>query len=606
MCAAELSHPAESQSPEELSSKALATVNIVSRLPELARSRPDLLAASIQRVGKFSRLFGRYQYQYDEMTFAQLESLSNDAARGLKLQGIGVGVKTVLMVTPSIEFFVLTFALMKVGAIPVLIDPGMGIKNLKDCIDEVGAEAFIGVLKAQVARVILGWGKGSIRSVVTVSSSPIRSVFSGIDYQRLLILGEAARANGDNSFSIVHSSANDLAGILFTSGSTGAPKGVEYTQGMFAEQVRILRDVYQIDTGERDLATFPLFSLFGPALGMASIVPFMDASKPITANPEHLISVIKKYSCTNMFVSPALIEKIGQYAENYRGRVDLGSVRRVISAGAPARHESLQRFRQLLSSNAELLPSYGATESLPVSKIEGGELMETQAQTEQGAGVCVGYPVNGVTVKIVRLDDDDIPYWDDQLELKPGEIGEIAVRGAVVSRHYFQRPKAEAAAKIQIKGVDGFYHRMGDLGYFDELGRLWMCGRKGHRVNTVDGELYTLPCERIFDTHAMVKRSALVGVYQNGCESLMPVICIELDPAFKRINKKLLRTELLTLAKTHELTSTIDVILFHPKFPLDVRHNAKIFREKLALWAEENVQSEINISNEENNGRRQA
>ena len=139
---------------------------------------------------------------------------------------------------------------------------------------------------------------------------------------------------------------------------------------------------------------------------------------------------------------------------------------------------------------------------------------------------------------------------------------------------------------------------MGDVGYLDERGRIWFCGRKSHRVVTQAGTLFTIPCEAIFNTHPAVFRSALVGVPgaagsgQGGdCKSPArePAICIELEADARGQDEAKLRAELLALGAKFAHTQAIRTVLFHPAFPVDIRHNAKIFREKLAVWAEKQL-----------------
>ena len=245
--------------------------------------------------------------------------------------------------------------------------------------------------------------------------------------------------------------------------------------------------------------------------------------------------------------------------------------------------KELQRFSALLAPGVQVFTPYGATECLPVSSIGSDEILgETRGQTDLGRGVCVGRPVPGLIVKIIRISDAPIPAWDETLEVQSGEIGEIAVKGAHVTRTYFNRDAATALAKITDRPGGGIYHRMGDVGYLDALGRIWFCGRKSHRVVTRQGTLFTIPCEAIFNTHPSVFRSALVGV-EHGSET-EPVICVELEPE-ARATLKLLMAELRDLAARHPHTRAIQRFLAHPGFPVDIRHNAKIFREKLALWA---------------------
>ncbi|HTU18726.1 MAG TPA: fatty acid CoA ligase family protein, partial [Gemmataceae bacterium] len=488
------------------------------------------------------------------------------------------GTRTVLMVTPSLEFFALTFALFKVGSIIVLIDPGMGTKDLGVCLGEARPEAFVGIPKAHLARVLLGWGRDSVRVCVTVGR---RFGWGGWTLDQVRHLGsDSAMSSFANTLS------DDMAAILFTSGSTGVAKGVVYTHGIFAAQVKALQRLYGIEPGEIDLPTFPLFGLFGPALGMTSIIPEMDATRPAHVDPRKILDAIRFFGVTNLFGSPALIQRVGRYAAA-RG-VRLPTLRRVISAGAPVPWQAIQRFGALLADGAQVHTPYGATESLPVCSIGSEEILrETYLRTAEGAGVCVGHPVEGMTVRIIRIGEEPIPIWRDDLELPAGEIGEIVVRGPVVTASYWNRPDSTALAKIADPIHGGFYHRMGDVGYLDVSGRLWFCGRKSQRVITANGTLFTIPCEGVFNAHPAVYRSALVGVTRNGIPS--PVLCVEREKETTSPDDEQLRRELLALAARHPQTHAIQTILFHPSFPVDIRHNAKIFREKLAVWAAEQL-----------------
>jgi len=226
---------------------------------------------------------------------------------------------------------------------------------------------------------------------------------------------------------------------------------------------------------------------------------------------------------------------------------------------------------------------YGATEALPVSSIDSDRILdETAKATAAGKGVCVGRPVGQVDVAIIPISDGPVERWTDTLCLPPGSIGEIVVSGPVVTKSYCNRPDATRLAKIP-DPRGGFWHRMGDIGYLDKEGRLWMCGRKTQRVRTAAGELYTVPCEGIFNAHPAVFRSALVGVGTDR-KKQEPVLCVELKkdaPA----DREGIRDELLCLGARHPSTRALRTVLFHPNFPVDIRHNAKIAREQLAKWA---------------------
>ena len=542
--------------------------NIAAHLPRMALLRPHAQAVVFPQGRDTS---GRVAYTH--YTFAQLDIESNRIAQGLQSIGINRGMRTVLMVQPSLDFFSLTFAIFKLGAIPVLVDPGMGLKNLKTCLAEAEPEAFIGIPKAHLARLLLGWGKQSLKKLICVGPNlPL----CGTSLQQL------RQAAANSSFVITPTTPEETAAILFTSGSTGVPKGVVYSHGNFIAQVEALRRLYRIEPGEIDLPTFPLFALFAPALGMTAIIPDMDATRPAQVDPGKIIEAVENFGVTNMFGSPALINRVGRYGVEHGTK--LPSLRRVISAGAPVPAVVLERFSRLLDAGAEIFTPYGATESLPVASIGSKEILaDTRARTDQGCGVCVGRPVEGLRLEVIGISDQPIPTWRDDLRLPVGEVGEIVVQGPQVTAGYFNRAESTALAKIAEPQSGGFFHRMGDLGYQDTQGRIWFCGRKSHRVITATGVLFTIPCEAVFNTHPLVFRSALVGLGPPGAQT--PVLCVELEAEAQTANQERLRRELLEIGARFQHTKGIKTLLFHPAFPVDIRHNAKIFREKLAVWA---------------------
>lgn len=543
-------------------------LNVAAHLPALAQSRPHAMAV----VCPVSR--DRWnRATYSHYTFRQLDRASDHFARALESAGIRRGMRTALMVPPSLEFFALTFALFKLAAVPVIVDPGMGIRNLGKCLAEAEPEAFIGIPKAQLARRILGWARSTIRTTVTVGRPGLGSTRTLDSLPLDLFVNE-----GWEPYPVAEVKSDEMAAILFTSGSTGVAKGTVYTHGIFSAQVEAIRLAFDIKPGEIDLTTFPLFALFGPALGMTGVVPDMDPTRPARVDPAKIFEAVNNFGVTNLFGSPALLNRVSR-AEKPGS---LTSVRRVISAGAPVPAAVIERVVKLLPRGTRVFTPYGATECLPIAVIGSDEILgETRHKTDQGAGICVGRPVAGINVKIIRISDEPIPTWSDDLELAVGQIGEVAVKGPWVTPAYYNRPEATKLAKI-VDLAGGFYHRMGDVGYFDERGRLWFCGRKSHRVVTAKETLFTIPCEAVFNTHPGVFRTALVGVPRDGNNE--PVLCVEREPG-DAMPEELVRKQLLDLGSKFLHTAGIRTILFHPAFPVDVRHNSKIFREKLAIWA---------------------
>ncbi len=497
------------------------------------------------------------------VTFAELETDVALLAAGLRAAALRPGSRVALMLTPSADFVALTFALYRAGAVTVLIDPGIGLANMKRCLAEAAPEAFAGVPKAHIARILFGWAPSS---KLNITAGP-KLFWGGLTLDGLRRLGRGAPAPDP-------ADTPESASINFTSGSTGAPKGAVYTHAMLEAQARMLRDYFGIAPGFTSVPTFPLFALFDVALGLTIVIPEMDFTRPAAADPAMLCRLMNDHKAAQLFGSPALIDNLGRYGE--RTGIKLPSLERVISCGAPVRQAVIDRVSTMLRPGVPVHTPYGATEALPVACISGGEL----SAIGPGFGVCVGKPWPGVETFIIRIEDGPIGRWSPDLAVKDGEIGEITVRGPIVSPSYFNRPEGDALAKI--KGPGGaVYHRMGDAGWRDAEGRLWFCGRKSHRVITADGTLYTIPCEAVFNAHPRVRRTALVGVGEPGRQR--PVICVEEDGG----PYEPLTGELLALAAANPLTRNIRNVLYHRGFPVDVRHNAKIGREKLAAWAAE-------------------
>jgi acyl-CoA synthetase (AMP-forming)/AMP-acid ligase II len=517
------------------------------------------------------------QVRYAECSYSELDELSNSYARGLKEYGIRRGTRTALMMPPGLDFFAMFFALFKAGAVPVLIDPGIGLKPLKHCLAEAAPEAFIGVTRAQAARALLRWAPDSINRLVT--SGP-KIGWGGINTGQLEKLG--SRTSGP----VLESTRpGEMAAILFTSGSTGIPKGVVYRHRHFTAQVAMLKSAFGIEAGEIDLPTFPPFALFDPALGMTTVIPWMDPTKPAKANPELLVQAIERFGVTNIFGSPALLRVLGKHTSGTGTR--LPSVRRIISAGAAVPIDVIRTMNTALGEEARIYTPYGATECLPVASISSSELTDDVAShTLAGDGICVGHPVAPNRVSIMAIKDEAIEHLDQSLLLPTGICGEVIVHGPTTTDAYWQRDEQTSLAKMSDE-EGNVWHRMGDIGYLDDSGRLWYCGRKSQRVQCGNDVLFPDQVEAVFNAHPEVLRTALVGARLDGV--IRPVLCAELNASPGSHRRERIRTDLLQIARSHARYSAIKTVLFHRGFPVDIRHNAKIGRETLARWAEEKL-----------------
>ena len=542
-------------------------VNVGRLLPRAAAEAPSAVAVRDFR-GRGERT----------ITFEGLEQRASRIAGGLAAAGVERGDRVCVFVRPSIELIAVVYALFRLGAVPVMADPGMGRRRLLECIERTAPRVLIGIPLAQAARRVFSASFQSIELAVTVGP---RLPWGGPSLASL----EKGRAP---DHPVADTERDELAAILFTSGSTGPPKGVEYTHGTFDAQVRALRELYRFEPGEVDLCCFPLFALFDLAFGMTSVFPDLDVSRPATCDPRKVFEAAARSRATTGFASPAVWRKVVPWcvANGYK----LEGMRRVLVAGAPVSHELIREFHACLPMAGDVHTPYGATEALPVTSVDGRDVVPGLVEAiTAGEGTCVGKPAPGIDLRLIRITDEPIEEWSDDLVVEPGEHGEVVVRGPVVTRAYADEPEATRAAKI--RHADGaWWHRMGDVGVLDEQGRLWFHGRKSHRIETRVGIRMPVPTENVFNTHPRVERSALVGIGPRGAE--LPVLVVE--PARGEMPKTEVMNEgfvmqLETIGKKSPVACDIDTFLFHPEFPVDPRHNAKIHREELKAWAEERL-----------------
>ncbi|HEY8990631.1 MAG TPA: AMP-binding protein [Luteolibacter sp.] len=575
--------------------------NIARHLAAMAARQPHAAALKVPR--------GRTRagdIDYLTLSFAELAAEVAAWRTELTARGVRRGDRVLVMVRPGLPLIAAAFALFAHGAVPIVIDPGMGLKSFLACVERSRPRALLGI---PLARFISRVYRKTFRTV------EVRIPASGSPTARLASNSQPSTLDSQ----LAASSSDELAAILFTSGSTGAPKGVCYTHGMFDAQVELIRAAYAIQPGEIDLPLLPLFALFNPALGMTTVVPEIDPSRPATVDPKKIIQAIRQEKITSSFGSPTLWRKLAVHCHEHH--LELPSLKRVLCAGAPVPPDLWDLMTPVLP-NGLLHSPYGATEALPVSTISAPEVLDghgggTAIAAEHGEGTCVGRPLAANEVKIIAITDAPIATLADARELPAGQIGEIIVRGPTVTREYDALPEATAAAKIRGGGnpkplnpksqnpenaggaPDSFrisdlgfgisepvWHRLGDTGYLDADGRLWFCGRKAERVETIDGPLYTEQVEPVFNTHADVRRCALIGLGERGRQRAALVVePTSMDFVASSADCRRFARELREIAKGFAHTAPIMLFYFREKLPVDVRHNAKIHRLALARWA---------------------
>jgi olefin beta-lactone synthetase len=534
--------------------------NVARHLRAAATQTPDLTATlSPLSVSPTGRVV------HARCSFRQLDQASDAAARVFHAEGITQGTRVLLAVRPGHDLIVCMFGLLKLGAIPVAIDPGMGFRSYLNCVRHARPTALVAVRAAHWLSLLPFAAFNSLEHRVAIGTR---------HWCRQLAQGASADPRP-----LAVLSADDPAAILFTSGSTGAPKGVAYTHGMFDAQIELVRATYGIEPGEIDMPMLPVFALFNPALGMTTVTPLLNPTKPASADPAPIVAALLSERVTNSFGSPAIWARIADHCD--QRRLTLPHLRRVLIAGAPVPDGLLEQIRRI-APQARIHTPYGATECLPVSTIEATELLAThREEARRGGGTCVGRAVAGVEIRIIRETESALGSLAETTPCAPGEVGEIIATGPSVTRAYDGLPAATALAKIP--DGESVWHRMGDLGAIGSDGLLRFFGRRAEKIRTAQGDLYTEALEPAFRAHPHVARCALIGLGTKA--PLLPALVVEPKEGHFPTNagerEKFIAT-LRSQAANNPQAVAITHIFFQAKLPVDVRHNAKIHRLQLS------------------------
>lgn len=546
-------------------------MNVAKRLSEQALRDPNQLAI-VSPSGSHRQKTNR---SYVSISMSDLDRRSSAIAAGLQSMGIGPGKRIGLLVRFGEDFITLVFAMLKTGATMILIDPGMGRKNILQCLEATNPDGFIAIPMAHAI----------VRMLSSRFPNAKLNVLAGRWLPGLpsVTLSQLEKSSPQDYRDPIHDWEAESA-IIFTTGSTGPPKGVLYTHRTFHSQIDLIASRYAIASGGVDLSCFPLFGLFNAVMGTTTILPDMDPTRPADVDPPRLLDAIEQWQIGQSFGSPALWTRMGNYCQQ-TGR-SMPTLKRVLSAGAPVPPRVLQSIRSVIHPDGKMYTPYGATEALPIASIESRDVLgETAAKTANGAGTCVGSRFPSVEWRVIRITDSPMQQIGESEALPNGEIGELVVSGPVVSNRYVTRLDQNAIHKLS--DGDRVWHRMGDVGYLDSQDRFWFCGRKSHRVTTAHGTLHTEQVEAIVNSHPGIYRSALVGIGQSPNQK--PLVILE--PWKKSSTPKQLEREIVDKLKNYELTKYIaDTVVYPKKLPTDIRHNSKIFREQLTRWANERLE----------------
>ncbi len=535
-------------------------------LADLRGDEPISIVASHSKSGP---------HTFEALTFKRCQELADHYARGLREHGVRRGDTAVILMKPTLEFVPIFLALWKVGAIPVTVDPGAPKQQKLKSIEDIGPKLLVGIPIAHALRLLYPKVFRTITHAVTVGK---RGIPGAPSFRSFIRKEEKSRP-----FQSEAVMSDDPMAIVFTSGSTGPPKGVVYTQANGAAIIQAMKEALGIGPDEVCLACHPAFALYFVGAGATVISPDMDPRYPRDADPSCLLAIIRDRKPTTAFMQIPVIRNLVQYCAARGEKIPY--LRRILTTGATVPPPMVESVHAVLAEpDADLHIMYGATEALCISYATGREVLARAARSIEGAGTYLGRPSPWVQVRIIAISAEPIPRWSDDLILASGQIGEVCVAGPVVTPEYQGRPEATAKAKIQSE--TGIWHRTGDAGYLDGDGGLWYCGRISDRVITARGDMYSDLVEPVFNRYPGVGRSALVGVAIPGSPNRRPVILVE--PADRTLDPDSpagiqLAEELRLLSSRHPQTEAVeDVLIQKEAFPVDVRHGAKIRRDLLA------------------------
>ncbi|MFE5293810.1 alpha/beta fold hydrolase [Isoptericola sp. NPDC056618] len=486
------------------------------------------------------------------------------------LHGIGVrrGDRVSLLVEPGPTLTALVYACLRIGAVVVVADAGLGVRGLTRAQRGAWPRFVVAQRKGLAAARALGWPG------VRISAEPLAPAVRralGVTHE----LVDVARA-GERQPLPPEPGADDEAAVLFTSGSTGPAKGVVYRHAELSALRDALAAHFDVGPGTGLVTGFAPFALLGPALGTRSVTPVMDVSSPATLTARAVADAVTASDARIVFLSPAAILHVVDTADalDDADRAALARVRTFLSTGAPI-------SAGLLGSAAALMPSatphtpYGMTECLLVTDITLEGIRD--AATAPDAGVCVGRPVGGGEVLVSALDADGDATGAPSAD--PGVLGEVLVRAGHLKERYDRLWLTDLAAERDTP--PGRWHRTGDVGHLDDQGRLWIEGRLAHVLRTADGPLAPVGPEQHVERVPAVRRAALVGVGPAGVHQAVAVV--ETTGTTRRPG---LAPDDLAAAARAASPVPLAAVLAVPRMPTDVRHNSKIDRTRLARWAD--------------------
>ena len=484
------------------------------------------------------------------LTFQELRVRVERFAGGLAHAGFGSGDRAVFMLPMSPELYVGVLGALTVGGVAVFVDPWVSLRRIAALAAAAGAKAFVGTPKSHLLRLL---APGLRRIPLTIASGSVARPFAR---HRL------AAMHGDHRLALVSPDAAAL--ITYTTGSSGAAKGVNRTHAILAAQHDVIRREFPALPGDVDLTTFPVFALSNLAAGITTVIPPVDLRRVASANGARVLQAIHACGVTTLAASPPLFDAL---ADHVRARGTAPAVRRIVTGGAPVRDDQLRRWRAIWP-RAEIVIAYGSSEAEPVASIGADERVALAG----GRGYCVGRPVHAVKCRLIPIAKGPV----SELRDPPGAgdvVGELLVSGPHVCRDYVGDQRAFAENKV--RDADGIvWHRMGDTGYFDAQGRFWLVGRVHSTIERAGVPIHPQVIEQAAQgDDANIRRVAAVGM-PDGTLGERLVLVVESDSAA-------VEPEIRARLGKAKLAPVDALVVTRKPLPVDPRHNSKVDYQRL-------------------------